>query len=85
MIQMPLKNKISPTTITKLNYSLKNKLNFRKKLQHNDWTYLYSLNETNKAFNYFIKKLKRINSNCFPYQSTCYKNKPTPWLTSGIL
>ena len=38
-----------------------------------------------QSFNYFIKKLKRIYNNCFPYQSSCYKNKPTPWLTSGIL
>ena len=77
---MPLKNKSLPTTIAKRNYILRNKLNFRNKLRLNNWTYLYSLNETNKAFNYFIKKLKRIYNNCFPYQSraTCQKNKPTP-------
>ena len=27
----------------------------------------------------------RIYYNFFLFQSTCYKNKPTPWLTSGIL
>ena len=33
----------------------------------------------------FLKKLKRIENNCFPYQSKCFKNKRSPWLPSGML
>jgi hypothetical protein len=85
MIELPLKDKIIPNIETKRNYCLKNKLNFHNKLQNTNWSHLYSINDTNKAFNYFIKKFKRIYNISFPYQHTCFKNKSSPWLTTGIL
>ena len=48
-------------------------------------THLYTLNDIDVAFNYFIKKIERIYTKCFPFESQTFKHKPNPWLTADIL
>ncbi len=61
------------------------KLKFTNKLLAADWSQLYSINDTNKAFNFFLRKLKRIYNKCFPFVRITPKPKKNPWLTPGIL
>jgi hypothetical protein len=46
---------------------------------------LYSITNTDKAFSYFIKKLKRIYNKSFPFKSYTVKECKNPWLTPALL
>ena len=54
MIEVPITIKITPSNIIMRILSDKNKNNFYNKIQNANWTRLYTLNDTNTAFNYFI-------------------------------
>lgn len=48
-------------------------------------THLYSIKDANKAFSYFIKKLRRIYNKSFPYKVITVKPHKSPWLTKSLL
>ena len=73
------------TTSKIRNFSIKNKLNFSNKLSTVDWSSLYNINGVDKAFSYFIKKLKRIYNNCFSFITVTIRSNKPHWLTSGLL
>ena len=50
-----------------------------------DWTYLYSIDNPNTAFSYFIKKIKKIHNKSFTYKKIKPSQRNTPWITTGIL
>jgi hypothetical protein len=62
-----------------------NKLLFANYLSSFDWSYLYTLRDVNKAFSYFIKRLKRIYNRCFPFVKCKVHNKHVPWITKAII
>ena len=82
MIEQPIIIKITPSNIIMRNLSEKNKNNFYNKIQNVNWT---PMNDTDAAFNYFIKKIKRIYNKYFLFESQIFKHKPNPWLTADIL
>ena len=55
------------------------------KLINANWAYLYTFGDADQAFNYFIRKLKRIYNKSFPFVMITNKNTNKPWLTRGIL
>ncbi len=67
------------------NLCIKNKAKFSSKLLGANWSQLYSLTDTNTAFNYFLRKFKRIYNKCFPFERTVTARKRNPWLTPAIL
>lgn len=82
-----LELKVAPdiTPTIKRNFSLRNKAAFAVKLSQANWDPLYLLNDTNLAFNYFIKKFKRIYNKSFPFFKVVPRHTSKPWLTSGII
>lgn len=86
LIELSLNSTINnDISITKRNFSNNNKTKFSYKLRVADWSPLYALNDVNKAFNYFIRKLKRIYNKCFPFEKSTSSFIKTPWLTKGLL
>ena len=85
LIVLFLKLNNSTFTTKHRNFAIKNKITFSRKLVAADWNNLYSINDVDKAFGYFIKKLKRIYNYCFPFIITTSSNKKPPWLTAGLL
>jgi hypothetical protein len=75
----------SNISLTKRNFCSKNKIKFSTKLLVADWSHLYTILDTNAAFNYFIKKLKKIYNKCFRFENHVITNKKPPWLTKGLL
>jgi len=78
-----LNQKCNTTTIRAL--SAKNKTEFSRRLSTIDWNHLYSINDVNKAYGYFAKKLKRIYNKSFPHLTINKHNQNAPWITAGIL
>ncbi len=70
---------------TKRSFTLKNRANFTNKLSNANWELLYTINDADIAFTYFLKKLKRIYNKAFPFKTVPICQKSNPWLTSGIL
>ena len=85
MIAIPLQMKIQTKNIYKRSFSLKNKEKFSNFLLATDWTYLYSIDNPNTAFSYFIKKIKKIHNKSFTYKKIKPSQRNTPWITTGIL
>jgi hypothetical protein len=56
-----------PKLIFKRSFSNRNKIRFSNKLAASDWTPLFLSNNVDVAFNYFLKKFKRIYNQCFPF------------------
>ena len=50
-----------------------------------DWAHLYSLLVADLAFNFFIKKIKKIYNKFFQFVNFNIQSKNSPWLTNGIL
>ena len=46
---------------------------------------MYLITYANLAFNYFIKKFKRIYNKSFPFETFSWRSRRNPWLTLGIL
>ena len=67
------------------NYSKHNKDLFSAKLMNADWTHLYTLTDTNAAFIYFIKKIKRKYHESFPFTHLKHSNKNNLWMTKEIM
>ena len=65
LIVLFLKLNNSTLTTKHRNFAIKNKITFSRKLVAADWNNLYSINDVDKAFGYFLKKLKRIYNYCF--------------------
>ena len=55
--------------ITRRNFSTKDKHKFSKKLCTANWDPQFAINNTDAAFNYFLKKLKRIYDKLFLYET----------------
>jgi hypothetical protein len=85
LIELSLKTRIIAKTITKRDFCNKNQVNFTSKLCATNWDPLYLINDANLAFNYFIKKIKRIYNKSFPFKILTWHSRRNPWLTSGIL
>ena len=84
-IALHVSNEIPTNTLYKRNFCSKHKEIFTTKLINTDWTHLYTLSDVDKAFNYFIKKLKRIYNKTFPFTLMNIKHQTKPWLTTGLL
>jgi hypothetical protein len=82
---MRANSEIARHSFAKRNFSIINKNKFSDKLRAADWTHLFSINDTDRAFNYFIRKLKRIYNTCFPVESFVYSTKKSPWLSNDLL
>ena len=50
-MEVPPKDKIQSTLLTKCNFSFKNKINFQLKIHKAFWTHFYSLSNTDLVFN----------------------------------
>jgi hypothetical protein len=74
----------SPNFVTR-NFSAQNKVKFSNKLSAADWTPIFNTTNVDVAFNYFIKKLKRIYNKCFPYVTRINRQRKSAWLTSSLL
>ncbi len=74
----------SPDIFKSQNFTCKCKNEFTHWLQMADWTYLYTINDVDKAFRYFIKKLKRIYNKYFSFHEVKIRNKNPPWLMPDI-
>ncbi len=85
LIALLLPTNITNAPVKVRNFSAINKLEFSRKLITANWDHLFDLQEVDKAFGYFIKKLKRIYNKSFPYISVNNHNSKSPWLTSGIM
>ncbi len=87
LIECSLNSTINNNNIptTKRNFSNNNKTKFAYKLRVADWTSLYALSDVNQAFNYFLRKLKRIYNRCFPFENAKNRVTKSPWLTKGLL
>ncbi len=84
LIEMSLSVTTSDNSIRR-NLSPLNMSKFSTKLRNADWSRLYSIEDVDVAFNYFLKKLKRIYSKCFPFEIAVYKPNKNLWLTPSIL
>jgi hypothetical protein len=71
--------------VKKRDFSVNNKLFFSQSIMRADWNHLYSFTNVDKAFNYFIKKLKRIYNKSFPYKVVVNRPRKSPWLTKALL
>ncbi len=76
--------RLSPNFVTR-NFSAQNKVKFSNKLAAADWTPILNTTNVDVAFNYFIKKLKRIYNKCFPYVNRINRQRKSAWLTSALL
>jgi hypothetical protein len=68
----------------KRNFSLINKSTFTTKLYAANWELLYTIDDTDKAFNYFLRKLKRIYNKSFPFKVFSVQRNKSPWLPLAI-
>ena len=84
-IAVQLNDNSRPSKRWARNYSNKCKNKFTADLQTADWSKLYSIQLVDKAFAYFINKLKRIYNKSFPFTQFSVTNKKPLWLTSAIL
>ena len=85
MIQLKLEALNPSVKFFRRNFSYCNKQKFSSKLCTANWNSLYSITDTDTAFTYFIRKLKRIYNKSFPFKSYTIKECKTPWLTPAIL
>ncbi len=85
MIQLKIDVSASTGEFIKRDSALKNKLIFTNKLCAANWEHLYTIADTDKAFNYFLKKLKRIYNKSFPYKVFSIHQNKNSWFTSAIL
>ena len=72
-------------SITRRNYSTRNKDNFISQLSNIDWADVLQSDSTQRAFSLFHNKLRNLHDNCFPSQhiSTKY-NTRKPWLSDTL-
>ena len=66
VIELQLNVTSSSRFIMKQNFSTQNKLKFSPKLFSANWDLILAINNTDAAFNYSLKKLKKIIINHFP-------------------
>ena len=85
LIELSLNLPSSSNTVTKRPFFANNKLTFVQKLLDADWAHLYSLLDADLAFNFIIKKIKRIYNKCFPFVNIYIQSKNLSWLIKGIL
>ena len=80
---------LSLTTATDIKIITKriftNKIKFTNRLSAAKWDPLYLITDANHAFNYFIKKIKRIYNKSFPFKTPSWQPKKNPWMTTRIL
>ena len=72
-------------SITRRNYTTRNKDNFISQLSNIDWTDVLQSDSTQRAFSLFQNKMGNLHDNCFPLQhiSKIY-NTRKPWLSDTL-
>ena len=65
LIELSLTTASDIKTITKRSFTNKNKIKFTNRLKSAKWDPLYLITDASHAFNYFIKKIKRIIASHF--------------------
>ena len=85
IIALQLPKSYITCSVKKRNFCQQNKEKFTMKLINANWAHLYTFGDADQAFNYFIRKLKRICNKSFPFVMITNKNTTKPWLTRGIL
>ena len=78
MIQLKLNIDTPAYTMNKRIFSLANRVKFSIKLRSANSNPLYDILNTDKAFNYFLKKIKRMHYKSFPYKSIKVRHKKNP-------
>ena len=72
-------------SITRRNYTIKNKDNFMTKLSNIDWKDVLESDSTQEAFYLFHNKLRKLHDGCFPLQHISKKyNTRKPWLSDTL-
>ena len=69
-------------------YTTHNIANFRHLIEQQDFTELHNLNDTDKAYDIFITKIKSAHDRAFPMQVVKIKNttvRKEPWITPGLI
>ena len=66
------------------NFCANKKQEFSCKLVSTNWDHLYEIKDVDKAFGYFIKKLKGFIISASHISINKYKSRP-PWITNGII
>ena len=67
LIELKIDTPIPNKNVSKHNYSNTNKIKFTNNICMTSWDTLYKFSDVDLAFNYFIKKFKRIYNKSFPY------------------
>ena len=77
LVSLLLPTNIIDAALKLRNFCVNNKLEFSRKFVSTNWNLLFEIQVVDKAFGYFIKKIKRIKNKCFPYISiNKYKSRP---------
>ena len=72
-------------TITRRNYTTKNKDSYLSQLSNIDWEDVLQSDSTQGAFSLFHNKLRKLHDNCFPLQHISKKyNSRKPWLSDSL-
>ena len=78
----PQNNEIS---ITRRNYTTRNKDNFMSQLSNIDWANVFQSDSTQRAFSLFHNELRKLHDRCFPLQHISKKyNTRKPWLSDAL-
>ena len=85
LIELSLTTATDIKTITKRSFTNKNKIKFTDRHSAAQWDPFYLITSANHAFNYFIKKIKRIYKKSFPFKILSWQPKKNPWMITGIL
>ena len=67
LIALLLPTNIIDAALKVRNFCANDKQEYFRKLVSTYWDHLYEIQDIDKAFDYFIKKIKRIYNKCFPY------------------
>ena len=70
------------------NFSEDNFKKFKESLKGIDWNFIYSSNDTQEAYNYFLETFLALYEIYFPLKKTRFNinfHKADPWFTSGLL
>ena len=79
-----LNNIQNKTTIRKQEINEKSRQYFTEILNEVNWKHLYSLIDTNLAYEYFVRTFSGLYNHAFPEISLKLKNVSNPWMTKGL-
>ena len=85
MTDLSVNNGKESKTITKREFTCKNKSKLKKKLNLQNWDYIFNTENLQDTFTYFYNQIRYMFEECFPESliEITYSNR-LPWLTNSI-